>query len=258
MPIHLEPVAALPHLRNAPLRLALVQVLFQPNLAIESAESVTDFDSALGDEWRLVDRGAAQQVQFEFGPAGVRHNALPLETVWRFARVDGHFNLALSPSSLGLDSDQYRPFDEFEAELARVAASFVDVFAGSVRTRLGVRYINEIEDARLDDPERLTFFLNRDLVRPVGAELGSDLLSSLNELRFVQPDGVFVLRHGLIESRKYLLDFDYFIESEGEFDADALLESARAFHSVIETVFCWSIGGDYLVELFRGSNGPQT
>lgn len=251
MPISLEPVD-LEHLPRAPLKLALVQVLYRPVLAIESPEEMRRFQDALGAEWALVERGSAQQVQFEFGPEGARHETRPAETVWRFADREERFRLMVSQTSLGLESIAYHSFAEFGERIRIVVRALAAVFEPAMQTRLGVRYVNEIADARLADRRQLAQFLNADLVRPVGGDLGSDLIASLCELRFAQPDGTFVLRHGMVAPEKYLLDFDYFTEGDRPFEEDAVVTTAEEFHRVIETVFCWTLGEGYLHELRGG------
>lgn len=251
MPIGLEPVE-LEHLPQAPLKLALVQVVYRPVLAIESAEEMRRFAHELGVEWALVEQGAAQQVQFEFGPEGLRQQHRAPETVWRFEDPEGRFRLMVSRTSLGLESVAYRAFDEFGERMRGAVRALGASFDPITQTRLGVRYVNEIEDPRLADRAQLAHFVNADLVRPVGGALGSDLVASLSELRFAQPDGTFVLRHGLVAQDKYLLDFDYFVEGEDAYGEDAVISITEAFHGVIETVFCWSLGAGYLQELRGG------
>jgi uncharacterized protein (TIGR04255 family) len=115
-----------------------------------------------------------------------------------------------------------------------------------------MRYVNEIEDESLMS-EGLDRFLNSALVAPVGSELGMDLLSSLSDLRFRQPDGVFALRHGLIRPDAYLLDFDYFSEDERPFDRQEIRRTGARFHDVIESMFIWSLSDDYLRRLEEGT-----
>ena len=84
---------------------------------------------------------------------------------------------------------------------------------------------------------------------PVGGELGSDLLSSLCEMRFGEKDGQVTIRHGLVEPTTYLLDFDHFSEGERDFAPKSIVTRVKRFHGLIERLFVWSISDRYLNEL---------
>jgi len=241
------------HLEDAPLKLAIVQVRYRPILAVEQAAHVADFQEGLGPAYELLDSQKAHTLTVYFAPGGMEPPAQPVgETIWRFQRKDNNWLVALSSSSLGFEAPEYSVFNEFFAEFARVLGVLEERFHPSTQTRLGMRYVNEIEDGNLV-ADGLRGFLNPALAGPVGSELGTDLLSSLSDLRFRQPDGVFALRHGLIRPDAYLLDFDYFTEEEHAFDRQNIRRTAASFHDVIESAFVWSLSTEYLERLEEGA-----
>jgi uncharacterized protein (TIGR04255 family) len=244
---------SLEHLPRAPLKLALVQVKYRPLVVIEQPERVAAFQDAVVERFELVDRQTSQALQVEVSPAGVNQRAGQTETVWQFRAMDGGATVALSATSLGFESAEYDAFERFADQFAYVLEAVAATFGPRHQTRLGVRYVNEVVDERLA-PNTLIDFLNDDLVRPVGSELGVDLIGGLSELRFQQPDGIFVLRHGLVRPNTYLLDFDYYNETERPFDAAAALEVTHRFHTVIEAVFKWSLAEGYLGELRQATS----
>jgi uncharacterized protein (TIGR04255 family) len=244
----------LEHLDDAPLRLALVQVRYAPVHAVEKRERVADFQALLGDEFVAEEPQRSQGLLVQFGPAAAPPVLPPAETVWPFRDPKRGFGVSLSSTSLALEATAgYHDFPVFLEEFRTTLAGLVDVFHPKVCTRLGVRYVNEIGDPRLTSPDGLAAFLNRELVSPVGSDLGSDLMSSLSELRFREDDGVFVLRHGLVESTKYLLDFDRFSETHRSFALEALVDTTSKFHDLIESVFVWSLSDEYLSGLKGGA-----
>jgi uncharacterized protein (TIGR04255 family) len=242
------PRAQLPHLPGAPLKIALVQVRYRTVLAIERPEDVATFQERLGGSYELIDRQLTPSVRVFVGDQILEPSPPPLaESLFRFQDRDNGWWVALSSSSLGFEASRYRRFPDFAAEFRRVVRHLLEVFAPKTQTRLGMRYINEIADPRLEGS--MTAILVPSLVAPLGTELGTDLVSSLSELRFQQPDGLFVLRHGLVGPATYVLDFDYFDEEERPFDVDGILARTDAYHSVIESLFAWCLTPEYLNEL---------
>jgi len=238
------------HLADAPLKLAIIQVRYRPILAIEQAARVSDFQQGLGAGYELLDTQRAHSLTVYFAPAGMEPPTPPTagETVWRFRRRDNDWLVALSSSSIGFEAAQYTVFVDFFAEFSRVLGILEERFAPTTQTRLGMRYVNEIEREDLA-PDRLSHFINAALLAPIGSELGTDVLSSLSDLRFRQPDGLFALRHGLIRENAYLLDYDYFTEEERSFDRQEIRRAASDYHDMIEAVFSWSLAREYLDEL---------
>jgi len=225
-------------------------VRYRPILAIEQADKVSLFQEALGGSYEYLDSQRAQSVTVYFGPAGA--DPPPpgsAETIWRFRDSETGYLVALSSASLGFEASQYRDFAHFSAEFSRVLSVLKAIFSPSHRTRLGVRYVNEIEDDRLTQPSGLPLLITEHLVRPLGTELGFDVQSTLSDLRFIQPDGNFVLRHGLVRDNTYLLDFDYFKEEEVPFDPQDVRTLATSYHDTVEAVFVWSVTKEYLEEL---------
>jgi hypothetical protein len=80
-----------------------------------------------------------------------------------------------------------------------------------------------------------------ELLGPAAA-LGTDLLASLQELRFQQPDGILAVRHGLTAPGQYLLDSDHYSDERRDFDVPRITELVQTWHHTIEGVFAWAFG----------------
>lgn len=251
------PATDLNHLEGAPLRVALAQVRFAPVHAIEKRERVADFQERLRETYVARDPHVPQTVTIQFGPSPVppAPSFLPPESVWPFEDRERGWSVSLSSSSLALEASTYQDFDHFVAEFRAVLAALTETFGPRKCSRLGLRYVNEITDERLRHAGSLDEFLRAELVSPVGTELGSDLLGSLCELRFKETLGTLVLRHGLIRSDTYLLDFDYFKEESDAFDSETITKTVESFHDVIERLFVWCLSDTYLEELKGRSRG---
>lgn len=246
----------LTHLEGAPLRVALAQVRFAPVHAIEKRERVADFQEQLADSYVARDAQVPQTLTIQFGPSPappMSAQAIAPELVWPFEDRERGWSVSLSSSSLALEASTYDDFDDFLAEFQSVLSALIASFDPRECSRLGLRYINEIVDERLRGNGGLLVLLRRELVSPVGTELGSDLLGSLCELRFRETLGTLVLRHGLIRSDTYLLDYDYFKEESDAFNGEIITKTVERFHDVIERLFVWCLSDAYLSDL----KGPK-
>lgn len=242
----------LPHLSQSPLRLAILQVRYGALLAVEQAGRVAAFEEALGSDFEFVNREVAQLIRVYVGDTGLEPpHPSPSDSVWRFKHVTNDWHIVLSASSLGFEANSYWDYNDLSSSFRSVLAAFADVFTPSRQLRVGMRYINEITDSRILDPANLPIFVARDLLRPVGTALGYDLISSLSDLRFEEPAGVVVIRHGLVKNDTYLLDIDHFSEIEATFNADTIHETLDGFHATVESLFVWALTKDYLDELRR-------
>jgi len=247
------PRVELEHLPQAPLQVAIAQVRFSAVFAIENRGELSGFQQRLGDRYL-----AREQSPPRFGALGRAATphvpSLEQETVWQFEEPEREWTISLSSTGLALEAARYLDFDDFAGELARIVEALAEEFDPQREVRLGVRYVNRIEDRRLSGKNGVTHFISEQLASPVGGELGSDLLGSLSELRFRENGGTLAIRHGLIEPRRYLLDFDRFAEKERQFAPASIVKRVRRFHALIEQLFVWSLSPGYLDEL-RGRAG---
>jgi uncharacterized protein (TIGR04255 family) len=249
MPVKLPP-ASLKHLEGAPLQVALAQVRFAPVHAVEKPERVADFQEHLADTYIAREAQVPQTITIQFGPSLAQPGApvaVP-ERVWPFEDRERGWSISLSSSSLALEASTYDDFDDFLAEFKKVLGALIATFAPREQARLGLRYVNEITGVRLQN-QGLRQVLRPALLSPIGTELGWNVLGSLCELRFKESLGTLVLRHGLIRTDSYLLDFDYFTENPSAFDDKAIARTVKRFHDVIERLFVWCVSDGYLAEL---------
>ncbi len=245
------PEVELEHLPTAPLRRVIAQVRFAPVFAIEKRAEVADFQAGLADRY-LAQTPEAPQTTMARGAMTPQPPGGDPETVWRFRNPERDWTISLSSTSLALEATRYLNFDDFAGELSEIVKALANTFEPKREVRLGLRYVNRIEDKRLQR-RGVPLFLNEQLATPVGGDLGSDLLGSLAELRFRERGGTLAIRHGLIEPTRYLLDFDRFSAEEREFVPSSVVRRVKRFHGLIERLFVWSITDRYMKELRRSA-----
>jgi uncharacterized protein (TIGR04255 family) len=213
-------------------------VRFAPIYALEQPGSVAEFQKCLGR--RYVAREVPREIPKGRGKA--------TGSTWLFHDNERGWTVSITSTSLGLEATTYVDFDDFVGELKQVLRDLEEIFEPQTEVRLGVRYVNRIEDERL--PKRgIAFFVNEQLAGPVGKGLGNELHHSLCELRFRERETWVALRHGLIEPTTYLLDFDHFAEGERDFSPNDIVHRVNRFHGLIERLFVWALSERYLKEL---------
>jgi uncharacterized protein (TIGR04255 family) len=223
-------------------------VRFAPVFAIERREEVAKFQEKLDPHYVAQDPLAPQYGGGIGSGTAPTRPAPSQESVWPFQDPEREWTVSLSSTSLALEAVQYLDFDDFAAELDAILASLHEVFAPRQEMRLGLRYINRIEDQRLEK-RGISFFINDELATPVGGTLGQALLRSYCELRFRERASIIVLRHGLIEPSHYLLDLDHFCDEVRKFEPKSIVKRVRKYHELIERLFVWSLSDRYLKEL---------
>jgi uncharacterized protein (TIGR04255 family) len=220
--------------------------------AIERRPDVAAFQERLGERYVALEATSSEAQLSGRGAETPQPPGPDPEVVWRFERLERDWTISLSSTSLALEAVHYLDFDDFAGELSAIVEALNEVFKPQREVRLGLRYVNHIDDERLRE-EGIRPFLNEQLISPVGGDLGGDLLGSLAELRFREHEGTLVIRHGLVEPASYLIDFDRFNTEERDFDHGSVVERIKQFHRLIEPLFVWSISERYLDELRGGA-----
>lgn len=171
-------------------------------------------------------------------------NRIEGETGYILRSVDTRWAIAVRNSSLSLETQDYRSFEDFERrfnQLLNVSVGFID---SDFFTRLGLRYTNSIP---IDGKYPLQSFVNYELVAPLADWIYGTTSKFSQEIRGYVPEGRYTFRHGFDEagtedSVEYLLDFDFYAEGIKADDTRGVLRLLN------EHSFC----------LFHWAAGPRT
>ncbi len=212
---------------------------------------MAEFESRLDKRYVPENPQTAQRFTIQFGasqPPGPAMPAAETDTVWPFRDSSRGYVVSLGHTSLAVEAGPgYHDFPQFLHEFSVAISACAEIFQPKREMRLGLRYINEIGDPRLR--EDIAAVINPKLLPPLGSAVQGELLQSFAELRVAETLGTFVIRHGLVKDHSYLLDFDYFSESDHAFDPARAIETVEGFHALIERFFVWSLARTYLTEL---------
>jgi uncharacterized protein (TIGR04255 family) len=251
--------------KRAPLRLMVGQLGFpilprfdQPGFVGQVADSLKqDYPGLTRDH----------QVTVQVTPTGVDQG--PGETIWRFTSRDKVWSIALGESALTLEARDCSSVEDFIARFDRVLRAAREHLGVAERTRLSLRYVNEMRHhggetlagwSRLLRPELLGFAAT-DL-------LGGTVEHMIQEVRVQRDDGILAIRHGLLtgsvldsppehapaRGRFYLIDMDCYDETESVLDVERALAQIRGFDNVMYRFFRWTLG-DALFEYLEPASG---
>jgi len=253
-PIVAPPPAEVP-LGNAPLVRVIAQLRFPEILSVEQRDFVAPFQEAIRSTYPVLRQEQTQGVVF--GPAGVA--PVKPQIAWRFSDPDGHWRVSLTPTFIALETTKYMSRSDFLGRLLTVTESLAEHFNPGQVDRLGVRYIDRITGAAVDEIATLVRPEVRGITGTIGAAHAAHALS---ETIFQLPDaGPRVLaRWGVLppgttidpaavepaQEQSWILDLDMFSTSPMPFDVERIIAEAQRYAERIYTIFRWAITDSFL------------
>lgn len=267
---------------NAPLALVAVEVRF-PEAAAERPlpmplqRSLRDL---LGENW-VIESHKVQQFGVALGPGAAGQQTFQEVVVPRFTVRDRTLAVALTGTSLTVETTAYRHYLEFRAVLSRVFRAAAELFRPDGLARVGMRYIDEIRVPGMDPdrPSAWSEWLDPSLLPPRLEAMVADRFEPAawdGAVRYATgPNRSLVLRYGArqgyaVEPRGslsrpsppppgpfYVLDFDSFWEPPDipEFDPDALTDTCDELRRPVRRLFDLVVTDRLRDEVFRKEPG---
>lgn len=239
-------------LGKSPLRQVIGQVRFPLLFRFNEKPFLAPFQEALQSDYPRVTQ--EQQLAVKFSPKGVEPAG---ETLWRFSDRDGNWSTLLGEGALTLESRRYTSIDDFVVRFERLLVAANKHLAVVERTRLGLRFMNEMRSDGAETLQHWADLLNPKFVGFAGADLiDGTIEQTFQEIRTKRADGIVVIRHGLLtgtvmetrpgetpsaQGRFYLLDLDYFDEQEGPLAIEETTKQLRTYNEFIYQFFRWSL-----------------
>ncbi len=237
---------------KSPLRLVLGQVRFPLLFRFNEKPFLAPFQEAIQPDYPRVTQ--EQQIAVKFSAKGVEPAG---EALWRFSDRDGHWSAILGEGALTLESRRYTSIDEFQARFEKLISAAEKHLGIEDRTRLGLRFVNELRSKGADTLAQWADLLNPKFIGYAGADLLDGTVEhAFHEIRSKRTDGTLVIRHGLLtgttveprsgeapvdQGRFYLMDLDYFDEKECDLDIAATSKQLRAYNDAIYQFFRWTL-----------------
>lgn len=240
-------------LRNAPLVRVIAQVRFPSILSVATREFVAPFQEAVRSTYPVLREEETQT--FHFAPGGISP-AKP-QTAWRFSDIDGHWRLSLTSEFLTLETTKYSSRSDFLKRLRGVVQALAEHVQPSQIDRLGLRYIDRITGAAVEDIEAL---VRAEVVGIHGTIPPHHVVHALSETLFDLPTARVLARWGCIppggtvdpsaieplQEKSWVLDLDMFSTVTTTFSVDEVLTQAHRYSERIYAIFRWAVTNEFL------------
>lgn len=241
----------------------ICQVRFSPVLRLNQQEEVAPFQ----EEVRARYPGFVLEpaVALMITPQGVVQQDSGSKN-YRFADVEAGVVLVLGVDFVAIETRDYVAIEDV-IERIRDAVSLVQRFySPAQRTRLGLRFTNELRFEAADVQTQVREALNPQLLGPLGdpdlaaavettqsvIHLRTEAGNMLQVIHGLNPQGgtTVLPMPGTTPARVpqepfYLLDFDAYASDPVALSADAVAEQAMVFNDQIRTLFAWSTTPEY-------------
>jgi uncharacterized protein (TIGR04255 family) len=238
---------------NAPLVRVIAQVRFPLVVSVGQRDFVAPFQEAIRSAYPVLRQEKTQGfLMTPAGPAPVEPQA-----AWRFTDMDGRWRVSLSPDFLALETTAYTSRTDFVRRLKDVVTALDQHIAPKLVDRLGIRFIDRVSGAAVDDIAKLV----RPEVRGIaGTSSAGHAQQTLTESLFSTEGALLVARWGLLppgqtvdpaaieqsSERSWILDFDMFSAAPFPFSTDRIINTTTQFSERIYCFFRWAVTDDFL------------
>lgn len=249
-----EPPAEVP-LARAPLVRVLAQIRFPTIAAIGEPSGIVPFQEQIRVNYPIGDQESIQHFAFNLATA---ESAKPQsDVIWRFESVDRAWRVSLSRNFLALETKRYTSRKDFIERMTALIDAVERNFNPQVTLRVGLRYIDRIEDEAIQHLHDLikSDFLGAqrsfgDAVRHVwtdaqlNTEEGALITARWGSLPPNATTDPNVLEPA--KDKSWVLDLDMFTTEQGEFKVAKLAPQLEAFAKRIYAVFRYMVTDKFL------------
>lgn len=241
-------------LRHAPLVRVIAQLRFPEILSVEQGDLVAPFQKAIHEAYPVLRQEQIQGIVLGLGGASPGKS----KTAWRFSDATAHWRVSLTSEFLALETTNYVSRSDFFSRLKFLAGALGEYVGPSQVDRLGVRYIDRITGAAVNDLAQLV----RPEVRGIsGTIVGTHAIHALSESVFDLSDARMLARWGClppgaivdpaaiepIEEKSWILDLDMFSAAPVPFAIDSVIANAERYAECIYGMFRWAVTDDFLM-----------
>ena len=241
----------------------ICQVRFSPVLRLHQQEEIAPFQEEIREQYPGF--SAEPAVALTITPQGVVQQDSGTRN-YRFVDPDASVVLVLGVDFVAIETREYVAIEDV-IERIRDAVSLVErLYRPAQRTRLGLRFTNELRFQPDNLQTQVREALNPQLLGPLGdpeVAPAVETTQSVIHLR-TQAGNMLQVIHGLSpqggttvlpmstsaparvpQEPFYLLDFDAYAPDPVPLSADAVADQATVFNDQIRTLFVWSTTAEY-------------
>lgn len=230
-------------LLRSPLRLVVFQLRHTPVDRREVGLGISTQDRLGGPSvWRL-EPVQSQTVTIAAGAErpgqpGVEYQHLG----WRLTAENQGAVITLGGDAISLETTSYPGWHAFRQVIDAMLSSS-GVGTPAAETRLGLRYINRVEDPAVSNPGEWADWIDPSVLGIVHHAIGPNLVAAQQQLEVRIGDGIkATVQHGFLRDQAsgrypYLMDFDAFRDSARPFDLADVQATVDLLHSSVLSMF---------------------
>lgn len=253
VPLNLTQLDKTP-LPRSPLTSVICQVRYDPTPAAADAHAAQRFYEQLGgSDGELPVIGPINEMAFNVALGPQAAPALAQQHGvggWRFASADDSIAVALTPVQLTLETGMYNGWEaDFFPRLERVLSALAELVSPVFEQRLGLRYINNVDEPAVEQPRDWGNWIAPHLLGLAAHQDLGDLVRFVRQQAVLEFDDETrcTFNHGFAPDAArdghlvYLLDFDVAREGMRPFRLAGVLETATKFNTYALALFQLSI-----------------
>ncbi len=241
---------------NRQLVTSIAQVRFPQVLSIEKRDFVAPFQEAIRDQYPVLRAEHTQALVV--GLPGASPMQPPI-VIWRFTDVEGNWKASLAPDFAAIETTAYKSRRDFFERFATIVQALAEYVSPRIVDRLGVRYIDRITGAAVNDISKL---VRPEILGVVATTAAKYARLSLSENRFAVPEPAaqLVARWGLLPEGatvdraaiepltepSWILDLDMFRTEPRAFDPAEVVTDALSYAERTYAFFRWVVTDDFL------------
>jgi len=247
-PLVASPPAEVP-LKNPPLVRVIAQVRFPIVASLEQREAVAPFQESVRADYPIL-----RQEQLLANLGGGSN-----QTVWRFSDQTQRWRVSLASDFLAIETTSYSSRSDFLARFHAMLDALSKHVCPAQIDRLGVRYINRIRSAYLDNIKNL---VRSEFAGMLGTPAAHHVVYQVSDSQFRLSEGQLTARWGqlpamttfdpgaleAIDEPSWVLDLDMFSTEPAAFSPDATVGRAGEYAARIYAVFRWALTDECLRE----------
>lgn len=253
-----------PKLSKPPVTYVLAQVKFSN---IENIESrIPELQEKIRGSFPHYQKVNIQTIQLIAG----RQADLAALTQWHFMDKEKQTGIILDNQTITIHTSHHEQFQSLMDDFEKVATRFHEILNFSLFTRLGLRYINLIEDGLtnidkglqgfqltgngleknqfLTKTETTTQCSQADFIKVQATRIADKKVIAGIQNVFVPPDladiaKLLSFKHYKEPEQEFLiLDIDHFNNGQSDFDVKEIVQRLHELHELVYKAFCQAVG----------------
>lgn len=247
-------------LARSPLQLVVCQVRYARASRASRLGPARAVQAALGGEssWQLSQIESRKLTVAAVEPTAPSYPSLEAETGWRLTSLTPSWSATLMPDNVALETTRYESWHDFSDRLRPLLASVKKDVRPEAVGRIGVRYIDRIQDPAVDEPGQWARWIQPAALGIVcHAALGNAIIGCQQQVDLaVDATLKATIRHGLVQDEEsgrfhYIMDFDTYREGVREFNVVEIHADLDRLHRLSIQLFQAMIT-DELYDYLRG------